>query len=586
MTWVALHLPRLSLEAFMATTGPTVAGRPVVLLDGATVVGADATALARGIRPGLRRATALALAADLVAGHADPVRDRRALAAVVHAALAFSPTVTVQPWPDDRDATASDDTPPTVLLDVSTTLAYWGGRDQPPARQRDRLLQRLQAALSTLGHALQVATAPTPGGAAVLARRARLVATTPADPRAPLLRQPAAADLIEAAAGALHAPDRVALGRALDASPVWLVGPGRSHWDALQGMGLRTLGDLRALPRSGVARRFGEALLDTLDRAYGDRPDPRPLARLPPRFDSTVELFARAETVDALRPGAEVLFHRLAAWLRAQQARTRRCCFVLQHERGRWAASVDQVGTAAAAETRLELVLAEPTDDAMHLLALLVERLGRMPLPAPTLDLALHCDDRVQASPPDGELFPSAARQREGFARLIERLQARLGPTGVQRPVIIDDHRPEVANALAPLAGGGTGGVGGVGCGGSGPGRSPAPSGDTPAAGRAPAGSGPARPIWLVHPPRPLRDDPSGPRLGPLPLQLLSGPERLETGWWGTPAGGDDDAALVERDYFIAQTPDGALLWLYRLRRAPDDAAPAPPGWFLHGRFG
>ena len=41
-------------------------------------------------------------------------------------------------------------------------------------------------------------------------------------------------------------------------------------------------------------------------------------------------------------------------------------------------------------------------------------------------------------------------------------------------------------------------------------------------------------------------------------LHLLSGPERIETGWW--------DSALAGRDYFIAAAADGALVWIYRER--------------------
>ena len=54
------------------------------------------------------------------------------------------------------------------------------------------------------------------------------------------------------------------------------------------------------------------------------------------------------------------------------------------------------------------------------------------------------------------------------------------------------------------------------------------------------------------------------------PLRLLSGPERIESGWW--------DGADVARDYFIAQDSDGGLLWIYRERHTP-------AGWFLHGVF-
>jgi protein ImuB len=129
--------------------------------------------------------------------------------------------------------------PDTVLLDVQASLRYFGGL---PA-----LLVRLQAALAPLGHRLHTVSAPTALGAALLAR---------VHPQ-------------------LHCADLVTLRRALAAAPVWLIGPGREHWEALQGMGLRTIADLRALPRAGLTRRFGEALLSEFDRAIGNRPDPR-----------------------------------------------------------------------------------------------------------------------------------------------------------------------------------------------------------------------------------------------------------------------------------------------------------------------
>ena len=60
-------------------------------------------------------------------------------------------------------------------------------------------------------------------------------------------------------------------------------------------------------------------------------------------------------------------------------------------------------------------------------------------------------------------------------------------------------------------------------------------------------------------------------------LQLLSGPERIEAGWW--------DSGLAERDYFIAQAADGALVWIYRAR-LPLSAGEGRQGWFMQGRFG
>jgi protein ImuB len=55
-------------------------------------------------------------------------------------------------------------------------------------------------------------------------------------------------------------------------------------------------------------------------------------------------------------------------------------------------------------------------------------------------------------------------------------------------------------------------------------------------------------------------------------LQVLSGPERIESGWWSGQG--------IARDYYIACAPTGARLWIYRERVATPQA-----GWFLHGVF-
>ncbi len=124
MLWIALHLPTLSLESFVATLAAgedeAAAERPVALLDAHRIASANAPAQALGVKPGLKRATALALAPRLVLGQADAARDAAALLPVAHAALAFTPTVCLQP------ATAPGDSGDTVLLDVQASLRDCG----------------------------------------------------------------------------------------------------------------------------------------------------------------------------------------------------------------------------------------------------------------------------------------------------------------------------------------------------------------------------------------------------------------------------------------------------------------------------
>jgi len=504
-----LHLPLLSLETFTATLPHELTGAALALADSHHIVSANAAAHALGVKPGLKRATALALAPQLTLGQAHPARDAQALLAVAHTALAFTPTVLIAP-------AAPDGASHTVLLEVRASLRYFGGL---PA-----LRQRLHAALAPLGHRLHTVSAATPLGAALLARVHR----------------------------ELDCADPVATRHALASAPVRLLGPGRAHWEALQGMGLRTLADLGTVPRAGLARRFGEAVLDELDRAMGVRPDPREPLTLPPTFDTRLELFARADTGEQLLQGAAVLLERLVAWLSAQHAFVRRFTLRMHHEQR---SRRDAPGPGFSA---LEIALAQPSRDSTHLLALLRERLAPLQLPAPTLELSLHAEDIARRAPPNAELFPTPASEHEGLTRLIERLQARLGPEQVLRLAPVQDHRPErasvwrVADAqMRPVRA--------------------RPTRASP----EPAAAALVRPVWLLQQPEPLHERTGGPVLDGHELQLLSGPERIETGWW--------DADLVERDYYIAQQPGGALVWVYRARRP---VAPQTPSWFLQGRFG
>ncbi|MBL8359511.1 MAG: DNA polymerase Y family protein [Rubrivivax sp.] len=498
MLWLALHLPLLSLEAFCATLPAGSDERPVALIHEHHVAAANVAALSRGIRPGCTRATALALAADLVLGQADPQRDARAQLDVAQAALACTPSVTVE-------GTGL------VLLEVQASLRYFGGHAA--------LLARLRALLAPLGHRVQIASAPTALGAAVLARWRDDLAEGP------------------------HSRDRRMLQALLDTAPVWMLGPAREHWEALQGMGLRQLEDLRRLPRSGLARRFGETLLDDLDRARGERPDPRRWLALPPHFESHLELYTRADTSAQLIHAAAHLMARLVAWAGAQQARVQAWTLVMKHE-------ARHRGEAPETST-LRIELATPSADAAHLLGLLHERLARCELAAPTLEIAMRCHGHElhRGAPASGELFPTRQSESEGFGRLVERLRARLGDEQVLALQPVADHRPERGTRAVPVQQGGRG-----------------------AAPRLTA----SRPLWLVPEPQPLpaRDD--GPLLDGRPLQLLVGPERIESGWW--------DGALATRDYYVAQQPDGALVWVFRDRLPA--AGSHPGGWFLHGRYG
>ena len=513
MLWTGFHLPLLSLEAFCALIGPERAAQPVALQEQHRIVAVNPAAAAKGVAPGMKRATALALAPELVLGAADAQRDAHALEAVAHALLAFTPTVVPMP-------------PDVVLAEVQASLRCFGGPQ--------RLWQRIAQALAPLGHRVQRAHAPTPLGALLLARSGDEAAPPRELTRTPLC----SAD-----------PAWACFHQRLLALPAAWLAQEPSDIAQMEAMGLRTLADLRRQPRGGLARRFGPGLMSALDRAWGSAPDPLEPISPPLCFHGQAELWARADSTEALLGGAQVLLARLMAWAQARHARVQRFSLLLHHESRLRANSL---GEAGAHVSRLEIALAEPSGDARHLHAVLRERLAREPLAAPVHTLGLACEEPVLGPPPDGELFPSLAGQREGLMRLVERLQARLGPDAVQRLAVQADHRPERASVREAVT------------------VQPAPGPLPPLPGHRLT-----RPAWLLPQPQALAERHSRPWLSGQPLHLLAGPERIETGWW--------DGDLVCRDYFVAQQPDGALLWIYRLRPAP---TAGEPGWFLHGRFG
>ncbi|EAY67848.1 hypothetical protein BDAG_00542 [Burkholderia dolosa AU0158] len=192
-----------------------------------------------------------------------------------------------------------------------------------------RLVRRLAVAvppgcartLAALGYAARVSAAPTAGGAWLLAR---------VSARARVRRRVIG-----------HA----SFVRALDGLPCGLLRDARAHAGWFDGLGCRTLADLRRLPRAGLQRRCGPALLAALDRAYGDAVEPIAWMPVPPVFDVRLELPERVEYAEAVLFAARRLVVQLCGWLAARQLSLAAMTFGLEHERGRQGRAADAART-------------------------------------------------------------------------------------------------------------------------------------------------------------------------------------------------------------------------------------------------
>lgn len=341
----------------------------------------------------------------------------------------------------------------------------------------------------------------------------------------------------------------------LDRLPLQVLEAVHAHQPMLARLGCRRLGEVRALPRTALARRFGPELLAALDQAYdpvADAAQAHAWEQLPETFAVALELPWRVEQADALLAHAQPLLQQMAAWLAARQSGVLRLTLAWQHD----ALRPRDSGEGGA----IALATAAPTRDLVHLNRLLAEHLARTTLAAPAGGLRLQADEVQPLPEASTELFLDADggdfAAREPLHQLLERLAARLGPERVRQPVLQPDHRPECLQQWRPW----------------GTAEAPGPSPDDWANAPHPPS---AQPTWLIEPPLRLavRDD--QPRHQG-PLRLLAGPQRLAVGWW---ASAPDDT-MARRDYYLAHSPRAGLLWIYLDRRTLD-----APEWYLHGVF-
>ncbi len=80
MLWLGLHLPQLPLEVFQrADPSPAESSLPLAICNRTHVEQASPAAAARGVRIGQQRATALAVAPDLIIRERDVSRGQQAL---------------------------------------------------------------------------------------------------------------------------------------------------------------------------------------------------------------------------------------------------------------------------------------------------------------------------------------------------------------------------------------------------------------------------------------------------------------------------------------------------------------------------
>jgi protein ImuB len=485
--WIGVHLPLLPLETFRPRWSE--AG-PHLVLDRERVIVASAMALDAGVRIGMKCAGVLTLCPDAQLHDRDDKREQAAIDGVALCLLQYTPEV----------ALAAEHS---LLMDVSASLRAFGG-----LRSLFRLVRN---SVMDLGFTARISLAPTAQGAWLLAH----AVASPRQRRRRVVRTET-------------------LTQCLNRLPCTLLPSVYPYLDWITAIGCKTIGDLRKLPRAGLQRRASHAVLDELDRAYGQAPELFDWIVAPEAFSATLELPDRVDHAEGVLFGARRLILQMIGWLVARHQAVARFTLTMAHERGR----------QAVPPTVLDIVLAEPAWQGDHLIRLLKERLGRLTLAGPVIALRLNAIQMEALAPPSESLFPEPGGTPADFKRLVELLAARLGDDCVLVPAPSADHRPEVCNRWLPAT--------------------------TTKRVSLPELPQNERPFWLLETPIELIVRDHRPFYGS-PLRLIGSSERIECGWW--------DNKLVIRDYFVAQGTEPASYWVYR-ERLGDDIR-----WYLHGLF-
>src|SRR5512139_428266 len=413
MLWLALHFHSLPLEIF--SRGAAIP-EPLAVVEkqgGRTwVIACNDAAEACGVHGGMAAPAAQALADGLIVRKRDPSAELESLAGLAVWAGRFTPSVSLSP-------------PDGLLLEISTCLSLHRGLAN--------LLKQARAGIDEMGYAASMACAPSSHGAWLLAK-----------------------------AGIGKAiRERARLEPVLAALPVALLDQPPAVVESLERVGARTLGDCLRLPRAGVARRFGQALIDEIDHALGRRPEARAFFEPPASFERSLELPAPVQAAEALLFAARRLLPELEGFLGLRQAGVQELELVCRHER--------------RDPTIVKLGFVKPTRDAGRMQLLLRETLGRTRLPAAVHTIVLRAPRVLELSASSRDLFQAKRSEADGDL-LLERLRIRLGKDAVYGIETAADHRPE--NAWRPRQ----------------------------EQGRAAAAANRHRPLWLLPRPLPCHD--------------------------------------------------------------------------------
>jgi len=510
MRIVCIDVPSFPLAAWWRAD-PELRGAPLIVTDApgprARIVACSAEAAARGVAAGLTAAQALTIANQLVVRCAAPAAEHAAQAALCDAAYACSPRV-------------EEGGPGTVYCDADGLRQLYASEPE--------LARAVAGRVRSVGLEASVGIAATKIAARLAAR--------------------------DGDGGAVIPPHED--WRFLAPLSIHLLGPSPALQATLARWGVRTLGDLAALPASAVATRLGPEGAQLARRARGEDEHPLAPRPLPLHFEESAELDYGVDSLEPFLFVVRGLLDRLVARLALRGL----ICGDLRLS----------LGLANRGRDDRTVTVAAPSNELKPLLTLIRLHLEAHP-PATAVDAVRLAAVPERLRPMQLDLFRPNGPAPAQLAATLARLAALVGAERLGAPAVADSHRLDAYGVEPFDVRRSAFGMQRV---------TPNAERTTPNGGAAPALA-----LRALRPARRLevfcnRDQPDFVRLVDAPEEAspygcsgrvvtLAGPWRVQGEWWRRDA--------VHRDYYDAQLSDGAVYRLFFDR--------AQQQWFVDGVY-
>ncbi|MDG1311791.1 MAG: DNA polymerase Y family protein [Porticoccaceae bacterium] len=487
--WLYLHFPLLPLETLLPQVPIEQAQKPIAVVslqkNIQRVLCCNTQAAAWGIEPNLSISTALALCPELEVLPRQIEQEQQLLQQLALVAYSFSPVVILTDFGLFNHSSG-------LWLEISGCYKLFKGYD---------------ALLRELDYRLRFQSITAVNG---------------------IGQNPLAAKLLCGPDFETQLPDQTEIQRRLLSTDLSLLEINRKQQQSFKQLGLNTVGDLLALPRSALSRRFNAELMLTIAQLNNEKPFNAPRFQPANSFRDLIQNPQGIFNKESLLFPMKTLLQHLCQYLMARQCHCREIEWHFEPLIGE--------------SQKMQIQLSGSQNNWSTLLMLSRLQLERLELPLSIEQIILHVDQFIEA--PMGvfnlDLFDNQKTAQQS-CELIDSLNARLGIDALSQPILNQDYLPEQASTLAT------------------PGKHSNTSLNEKL--KAP------QPLWLLTDPAPvhLRNKKLYWRQ---PLTIISGPERLCGNWW---------QAEQQRDYYLACDSNGARYWLFR--------ETSSQRWFVHGLF-